>query len=90
MCRCAADKSGGSVDLHDIMFRLESWRHFDYWLFGTVTILCIFGIIMIRSAVAGSIELAGYANRQAYFVLAGLMVVIVTAVVDYHFLGNLG
>jgi len=89
MCRCAADKSGGSVDLHDIMFRLESWRHFDYWLFGTVTILCIFGIIMIRSAVAGSIELAGYANRQAYFVLAGLMVVIVTAVVDYHFLGNL-
>jgi rod shape determining protein RodA len=71
------------------MFRLESWRHFDYWLFGTVTILSIFGIVMIRSAVAGSIELAGYANRQSYFVIAGLVVILVTAVVDYHFLGNL-
>ncbi len=71
------------------MFRLESWRHFDYWLFGTVTILCIFGIVMIRSAVAGSIELAGYANRQTYFVIAGLVVVLATAVVDYHFLGNM-
>ncbi len=44
---------------------------------------------MIRSAVAGSIELAGYANRQTYFVLAGLAIILVTAVIDYHFLGNL-
>jgi rod shape determining protein RodA len=71
------------------MFRLTSWRHFDYWLFGTVTILCIFGIVMIRSAIAGSIELADYANRQTNFVIAGLVVVLVTAFVDYHFLGNL-
>lgn len=71
------------------MFRIANWRHFDYWLFGTVTILCIFGIVMIRSAVAGSIELAGYANRQTIFVAAGLVIVLVTAMVDYHFLGNL-
>lgn len=44
---------------------------------------------MIRSAVAGSIELADYANRQTNFVMAGLVVVLFTAVVDYHFLGNL-
>jgi rod shape determining protein RodA len=71
------------------MFRLSNWRHFDYWLFGTVTILCIFGIIMIRSAVAGSIELSGYATRQTYFVLMGLSVILVTAAIDYHFLGSM-
>ncbi|GAP20964.1 bacterial cell division membrane protein [Leptolinea tardivitalis] len=79
----------GSVEFLKIMFRLENWRHFDYWLFGTATILSIFGIIMIRSAVAGSIELAGYANRQTMFVVAGLVVVLATAVLDYHFLGNM-
>ncbi len=71
------------------MFRLENWRHFDFWLFVNITILCIFGVVMIRSAIAGSIELADYANRQSYFVIAGLAVVLVTAAVDYHFLGNL-
>ncbi len=71
------------------MSRLANWRHFDYWLFGTVTILCIFGIVMIRSAVAGSIELADYANRQTIFVVAGLIIVLATAMIDYHFLGNL-
>lgn len=43
---------------------------------------------MIRSAVAGSIELAGYATRQTYFVLMGLGVIMVTAAIDYHFLGS--
>ncbi|MEI8132751.1 MAG: FtsW/RodA/SpoVE family cell cycle protein [Leptolinea sp.] len=71
------------------MYRLQNWRHFDYWLFGAVTILCIFGIIMIRSAVAGSIEIIDSPNRQTYFVIAGLIVVLITAALDYHLLGNM-
>jgi rod shape determining protein RodA len=71
------------------MHRLQNWRHFDYWLFGTVTILSIFGIIMIRSAVAGSIEIADSPNRQTYFVMAGLVIILITAAIDYHLLGNM-
>lgn len=40
---------------------------------------------MIRSAVAGNTELAGYVTRQIIFVSIGLVVIIVTAVVDYHY-----
>ena len=34
-----------------------NWRHFDFYLLGAVAILAIFGIAMIRSAIAGNIEL---------------------------------
>ena len=63
----------------------EIWRHFDYWLFGTVVVLCIFGIVMIQSAIAGNEVLQGYVQRQAIFVLIGLAVIIGMAIVDYRF-----
>jgi len=37
--------------------RNTSWRHFDFWLLGAVALLTLFGILMIRSAIAGNIEL---------------------------------
>ena len=40
------------------------WRHFDFWLLGAVAILTIFGITMIRSAIAGNIDLVDHAQRQ--------------------------
>jgi len=40
------------------MFKREIWRNFDFWLFGAVIFLIIFGLIMIRSTIAGNIELA--------------------------------
>jgi rod shape determining protein RodA len=63
-----------------------TWRYFDFWLLGAVAVLTIFGITMIRSAVAGNIELAelGLVNRQMIFVVAGFVVVLVTAAIDYH------
>jgi len=63
-----------------------SWRHFDFWLLGSVAVLAIFGITMIRSAVAGNIELAelDLVNRQIIFVIAGFAVVLITAAIDYH------
>jgi rod shape determining protein RodA len=67
------------------MFRKEVWRHFDFFLFGAVAFLCIFGIIMIRSAVAGNATLMGIDQRQAQFVGIGLAIVILLSVIDYRF-----
>ena len=63
-----------------------SWRHFDFWLLGAVAILSIFGIAMIRSAIAGNIELteANAVLRQIIFVVVGFVVVLITTAIDYH------
>lgn len=63
----------------------EIWRNFDYWLFGAVLFLSIFGIIMIQSAIAGNTELAGYPTRQTIFFGIGVAVIFITALVDYHY-----
>jgi rod shape determining protein RodA len=67
----------------------EFWRYFDFWLFGSVVLLCVFGIAMINSAIAGNIELAGYVSRQAIFVAGGLVAMFVMAIVDYHYWASL-
>jgi len=67
------------------MFRREIWRHFDFFLFGAVVFLCVFGIIMIRSAVAGNVNLLGIDQRQAQFVGIGIAIVILLSVIDYRF-----
>ena len=48
--------------------------------------LTIFGITMIRSAVAGNIELEelNLIQRQLIFAVAGFAVVFITAAIDYH------
>ena len=64
-----------------------NWRHFDFWLLGAVAVLVIFGITMIRSAVAGNIELTtetNLVNRQLLFAVIGFAVIILTASIDYH------
>ena len=64
----------------------STWRHFDFWLLGAVALLVIFGITMIRSAVAGNIELAqlDLVRRQLIFAVAGFVAILVTASIDYH------
>ncbi|MEW6502583.1 MAG: FtsW/RodA/SpoVE family cell cycle protein [Chloroflexota bacterium] len=66
------------------MLRREVWRHFDYWLFGAVLILCVFGIVMIRSAIAGNEELAGSVQSQSIYVALGMGIIIVTASINYR------
>jgi len=61
------------------------WRNFDYLLFGAVIFLSIFGIIVIRSAIAGNVELSGYPNRQALYFAVGMVVLLGTALLDYHY-----
>jgi rod shape determining protein RodA len=67
----------------------EFWRYFDFWLFGSVLILCIFGIAMINSATAGNAVLAPLVNSQIIYVTLGLGVILVTAVIDYHYWASL-
>lgn len=74
------------------MLRGGFWRHFDFWLLGAVTVLVIIGITMIRSAVAGNIELTtttDLVSRQIIFALIGVAVMLVTASVDYHLWASL-
>lgn len=67
---------------------VTSWRHFDFWLFGAVVVLVIFGITMIRSAVAGNIELTtetNLVNRQITFAVVSFIAMFITASIDYHY-----
>ncbi len=63
-----------------------NWRHFDFLLLGAVAVLVIIGITMIRSAVAGNIELAelDLVQRQLIFAVIGFIIIIITASIDYH------
>ncbi|HEB65359.1 MAG TPA: rod shape-determining protein RodA [Chloroflexi bacterium] len=63
-----------------------SWKHFDFWLLSGVILLIIFGVVMIRSAIAGNIELLelNLVQRQIIFALIGLAVVFLTTWIDYH------
>ncbi|HNT54399.1 MAG TPA: FtsW/RodA/SpoVE family cell cycle protein [Anaerolineaceae bacterium] len=67
------------------MVRKQIWRHFDYWLFGAVIFLCIFGVIMVRSAVAGNAVLAGLPNRQIIWVGISVVLLLGTTLIDYHY-----
>lgn len=71
------------------MFNKEVWRHFDYWLFGAVVVLSIFGIAMIRSAIAGNIDLATIDRSQAMFVALGLVIILIVAMIDYRYWASL-
>ncbi len=61
-----------------------SWRYFDFWLLGAVAVLSIFGIAMIRSAIAGNIDVAGFDQRQLIFAVVGFVVILITTSIDYH------
>lgn len=62
------------------------WRRFDWVLFGLVIALCAFGVLMIASALAGNEVLASWPWRQAGFLAVGLILLFVTAAVDYRLL----
>ncbi len=62
-----------------------SWRNFDFLLFGAVVLASAFGAMMIRSAIAGNENLAGYDTRQVYFVVAGAAVIVLLASIDYRY-----
>jgi rod shape determining protein RodA len=62
-----------------------SWRNFDLLLLGAVVLASAFGAMMIRSAIAGNEGLLPLGNRQIYFALVGVAVIILLASIDYHY-----
>jgi rod shape determining protein RodA len=66
------------------MSQTRIWRHFDILLLAAVVVLTIAGVAMIRSAIAGNVELANHDQRQAIFAMIGLIVVIIFAAIDYR------
>ena len=68
-----------------------SWRYFDFWLLGAVAFLTIFGVTMIQSAIAGNIELveANTVVKQIIFAGGGLVIMVITAMIDYRYWGAL-
>ncbi len=72
--------------------KLDSWRHFDYWLIGAVAIVIIFGIAMLDSAIAGNPELIenNAVGRQVMFAVAGFVMILVITYFDYHFWPTIG
>ena len=67
------------------MFRSSFWRNFDFWLLGAVILALVFGVAMIRSAIAGNENLAGLPLRQIIFGGIGFLVLILAAGIDYRF-----
>src|SRR5512137_2653995 len=67
------------------MFRSNFWRHFDFWLLGAVIIALVFGVTMIRSAIAGNENLANLVPRQMIFGGIGFVVIVLVAAIDYRF-----
>jgi len=67
------------------MINKEIWKNFDYWLLGGVIFLCLFGIIMIQSAIGGNTLLAGLPQRQSIYFAVGLVVIIIMSLIDYHY-----
>ncbi len=61
------------------------WQYFDIWLLAMVALLTIFGVAMIRSATFESPELAGLPAVQIRWAVIGLVVVFVTAAIDYRY-----
>lgn len=71
------------------MFNRSFWRQFDFMLFGAVLVLCVFSVAMIQSAIAGNEDIAGSVNRQLIFVVGGIFVLFVVAMVNYQYLASL-
>jgi rod shape determining protein RodA len=61
------------------------WQNFDFWLFGAALILSIMGIALIRSSIAGNIELVDHPQRQTTFLVISLVVLFVVAAIDYKY-----
>ncbi len=66
--------------------RTSVWRYFDIWLVAAVLLLTAYGILMIRSAVTGAPALEGLPADQVRWAVIGVVIMLVTASVDYRVL----
>ena len=62
------------------------WRHFDLWLTAAVLLLTAYGILAINSAITGAPAFETYPQRQLIFAIAGLVMMVIIAAIDYRIL----
>lgn len=70
-------------------FRRKSFKKFDFVLFITVLILCIFGIIILNSASLSTNTGANIIRSQTIATILGFIAIFVIIFMDYEFLGKL-
>ncbi len=72
------------------MFNLKkkSFKKFDFILFFTVILLCIYGLIIIKSATL-SLGSSEYIKSQAIAIIIGILAIFILVLMDYQFLGKL-
>lgn len=72
------------------MFNLKkkSYKKFDYILLLTVLLLCIYGLVMIRSATLSK-ETLSFVKTQAKATVLGFILILILVLLDYEFLGKL-
>jgi rod shape determining protein RodA len=64
----------------------RSWRNFDYLLLGTLLLLTAYGAIMVYSATINTLGIEDPVRRQIIYIAAGLVVLLITASIDYRML----
>lgn len=67
----------------ELFFR--RFKHFDFLLVLAVAMLVLFGILMIASATRDVASLAGRTSSQITYAIVGIFIVLIFAVIDYHF-----
>ncbi|MHB8618154.1 MAG: rod shape-determining protein RodA [Chloroflexota bacterium] len=75
--------------------RWNLWRHFDYVLLVTTLLLVVYGILMVYSATVANTPksqpfLSTLPGHQAIFAVVGLVLLLLTASLDFRWVRSLG
>lgn len=68
--------------------RKKSFKKFDFLLFISVIMLCIFGLVILKSATL-SYETTRFVKTQTVATVIGFLAILVFILVDYQFLGKM-
>ncbi|MFY9214387.1 MAG: rod shape-determining protein RodA [Tissierellaceae bacterium] len=69
-------------------FKLKSFKKFDFVLFITMAILCIYGLVILKSATL-SYGTNSYMKSQIIAIIIGLLAIAFLVLLDYSFLGKM-
>ncbi len=69
--------------------RRSIWQYFDWPLLLIALLLSLTGVAMIYSATPETGELATIWRRQAIYALAGVVLMLLTSLINYHLLESL-
>ena len=65
------------------MLDRRNWRYFDFWLLAAIILIAAGGVAMIYSAARNDTEIARTPVDQTITALAGLLLLLVVALIDY-------